>query len=88
MADAKVALVIGAGEATGGAIARRFARGGYTACVTRRDADKLGTRSAQQEPVCVLVNEIHRDGWLVFVHRIREESPNYPFHDWRISLAA
>ena len=41
MADAKVALVIGAGEATGGAIARRFAREGYTACVTRRSADKL-----------------------------------------------
>jgi NAD(P)-dependent dehydrogenase (short-subunit alcohol dehydrogenase family) len=38
---APVALVIGAGDATGGAIARRFARGGYTACVTRRTADKL-----------------------------------------------
>jgi NAD(P)-dependent dehydrogenase (short-subunit alcohol dehydrogenase family) len=36
-----VALVIGAGDATGGAIARRFAREGYTACVTRRQADKL-----------------------------------------------
>jgi len=41
MAEAKVALVIGAGEATGGAIARRFAREGYTACVTRREAGKL-----------------------------------------------
>ncbi len=38
---AKVALVIGAGDSTGGAIARRFAAGGYTACVTRRDAAKL-----------------------------------------------
>jgi NAD(P)-dependent dehydrogenase (short-subunit alcohol dehydrogenase family) len=38
---AKVALVIGAGDSTGGAIARRFAAGGYTACMTRRDADKL-----------------------------------------------
>ncbi len=37
----KVALVIGAGDATGGAIAKRFAAGGYTACVTRREADKL-----------------------------------------------
>jgi NAD(P)-dependent dehydrogenase (short-subunit alcohol dehydrogenase family) len=36
-----VALIIGAGDATGGAIARRFARGGYTACVTRRTLDKL-----------------------------------------------
>jgi len=41
MAEAKAALVVGAGEATGGAIARRFAREGYTACVTRRNADKL-----------------------------------------------
>ena len=37
----KVALVIGAGDATGGAIARRFAREGYTACVTRRSLDRL-----------------------------------------------
>ncbi len=37
----KVALVIGAGDATGGAIARRFAREGYTTCVTRRSLDKL-----------------------------------------------
>ncbi len=37
----KVALVIGAGDATGGAIARRFARGGYAACATRRSLDKL-----------------------------------------------
>jgi NAD(P)-dependent dehydrogenase (short-subunit alcohol dehydrogenase family) len=34
-------LVVGAGDATGGAIARRFAREGYIACVTRRNADKL-----------------------------------------------
>jgi NAD(P)-dependent dehydrogenase (short-subunit alcohol dehydrogenase family) len=37
----KVALIIGAGDATGGAIARRFAREAYTACVTRRSLDKL-----------------------------------------------
>ncbi|TAL69039.1 MAG: SDR family NAD(P)-dependent oxidoreductase, partial [Burkholderiaceae bacterium] len=37
----KVALIIGAGDATGGAIARRFAREGLTACVTRRHLDKL-----------------------------------------------
>jgi NAD(P)-dependent dehydrogenase (short-subunit alcohol dehydrogenase family) len=41
MTERKVALVVGAGDATGGAIARRFAREGYTACVTRRTADKL-----------------------------------------------
>lgn len=37
----KVALIIGAGDATGGAIARRFAREGFSACVTRRSLDKL-----------------------------------------------
>src|SRR5499425_936450 len=37
----KAVLVIGAGDSTGGAIAKRFAREGYVACVTRRDADKL-----------------------------------------------
>ena len=37
----KVALIIGAGDATGPAIARRFAREGYVACLTRRSADKL-----------------------------------------------
>jgi len=41
MTEAKAVLVIGAGDATGGAIARRFAREGYIACVTRRSADKL-----------------------------------------------
>ena len=30
------ALIIGAGDATGGAIAKAFAREGLTACVTRR----------------------------------------------------
>ncbi|CAN7730299.1 SDR family oxidoreductase [Pseudomonas solani] len=48
----KVVLVIGAGDATGGAIARRFAREGYIACVTRRSADKL-------QP---LVNSIRAEG--------------------------
>ncbi|HAB02562.1 MAG TPA: glucose 1-dehydrogenase, partial [Pseudomonas sp.] len=37
----KVVLVIGAGDATGGAIAKRFAREGFVACVTRRQVEKL-----------------------------------------------
>ena len=41
MKPIKVALVIGAGDSTGGAIARRFAREGFAVCATRRDADKL-----------------------------------------------
>jgi NAD(P)-dependent dehydrogenase (short-subunit alcohol dehydrogenase family) len=39
--EPRAALIIGAGDATGGAIARRFAREGYVACVARRNADKL-----------------------------------------------
>ena len=37
----QAALVIGAGDATGGEIAKRFAREGLIACATRRSADKL-----------------------------------------------
>ncbi|MGM3277606.1 SDR family oxidoreductase [Ralstonia sp. 24A2] len=48
----QAALVIGAGDATGGAIAKRFAREGLVACVTRRSADKL-------QP---LVEAIHAEG--------------------------
>jgi NAD(P)-dependent dehydrogenase (short-subunit alcohol dehydrogenase family) len=43
----KSVLVVGAGDATGGAIARRFAREGLVACVTRRTADKLEPLVAQ-----------------------------------------
>ncbi len=39
--DRKAALIIGAGDALGGAIARRFAREGFCACVVRRNGDKL-----------------------------------------------
>ncbi|MAH69630.1 MAG: short-chain dehydrogenase, partial [Afipia sp.] len=36
----KVALLVGAGDAIGAAVAQRFARGGYTVCVARREAAK------------------------------------------------
>lgn len=52
MSRPPVAVVIGAGDATGGAIARRFAREGFTLCATRRQADKLES----------LVSEIQSDG--------------------------
>ena len=45
-------IVMGAGNATGGAIARRFAKEGFTACVSRRNHEKL-------QP---LVQEIEEDG--------------------------
>src|SRR6267143_1579087 len=42
-----VALLVGAGDAIGAAVARRFAAGGYSVCVARRDAEK--SRSVVQE---------------------------------------
>lgn len=41
MSRSPVAVIIGAGDATGGAIARRFAREGFTTCVTRRQVEQL-----------------------------------------------
>ena len=52
MTDKKEILVVGAADATGVAIARRFAREGYIACVTRRQADRLAP----------LVERIHAEG--------------------------
>ena len=52
MNERQSVLVVGAGDATGGAIARRFARAGLVACLTRRTADKL-------EP---LVEQIRTEG--------------------------
>jgi short-subunit dehydrogenase len=49
MASKGACLVIGAGDATGGAVARRFASEGYIACVTRRSADKLQDLKQQIE---------------------------------------
>jgi NAD(P)-dependent dehydrogenase (short-subunit alcohol dehydrogenase family) len=36
----KVAMLVGAGDAIGAAVARRFAEGGYTVCICRRDGAK------------------------------------------------
>jgi NAD(P)-dependent dehydrogenase (short-subunit alcohol dehydrogenase family) len=47
-----VIVVVGAGDATGGAIARRFAREGFVAAVVRRTAEKLAP----------LVDRIHAEG--------------------------
>ncbi len=49
MGNRKAVLVIGAGDATGGAIAKRFAREGYEACVVRRSAEKLDPLVAEIE---------------------------------------
>jgi NAD(P)-dependent dehydrogenase (short-subunit alcohol dehydrogenase family) len=48
----KVCLIVGAGDGTGSALARRFAKAGYTVCVTRRTPDANSK----------LVREIEDDG--------------------------
>lgn len=50
----KAAFIVGAGDATGGAIAKAFAREGYVACVNRR------VRNADQ--LEALVQSIHAEG--------------------------
>lgn len=46
---ARVALVVGAGDYIGAAIAKRFASGGYTVAVGRRNAEKLAPLVAEIE---------------------------------------
>ena len=48
----KVCLIVGAGDATGSALARRFAKAGYTVCVTRRTP----------EANMALVSQIEQEG--------------------------
>ena len=43
-----VALLVGAGDAIGAAVARRFAAGGYQVCVARRDAEKSTRRAGDR----------------------------------------
>jgi NAD(P)-dependent dehydrogenase (short-subunit alcohol dehydrogenase family) len=45
----EVCLVIGAGVATGGAVAKRFARAGFVACMARRQGEKLAPLVAEIE---------------------------------------
>jgi NAD(P)-dependent dehydrogenase (short-subunit alcohol dehydrogenase family) len=40
MSESRAALLVGAGDAIGAAVARRFAAGGYRVCIARRDAAK------------------------------------------------
>ena len=73
MSDQPVAVVFGAGDGLGGAIARRFARGGYHACVVRRHADKLDG----------LCGEIREAGGLATAFGVdaRKEEPVVEFFD-------
>ena len=39
--SAPIVFIVGAGDYIGAAIARRFAKGGFTVCLGRRNGDKL-----------------------------------------------
>jgi NAD(P)-dependent dehydrogenase (short-subunit alcohol dehydrogenase family) len=59
------ALLIGAGDAIGAAVARRFAAGGYRVCVARRDAEKsravVGEIAAAGGVACALGTDVRSE---------------------------
>ncbi len=76
--SSKVALVIGAGVATGGSIAKRFAREGYVACMARRQGDKLQglideIETAGGKAFGYSCDATHEDEVMALVERIEDE---------------
>jgi NAD(P)-dependent dehydrogenase (short-subunit alcohol dehydrogenase family) len=76
--EKKAALVIGAGDALGSAIARRFAREGFIACVARRNGEKLAPlveqiRAAGGEAVPFGVDARKEEAMTALVERIEGE---------------
>jgi NAD(P)-dependent dehydrogenase (short-subunit alcohol dehydrogenase family) len=76
--DKKAALVIGAGDALGSAIARRFAREGFVACVARRHGEKLtplieAIRGAGGEAIAFSVDARKEEAMTALVERIEGE---------------
>jgi NAD(P)-dependent dehydrogenase (short-subunit alcohol dehydrogenase family) len=58
--DRGVAILVGAGDAIGAAVARRFAKGGYAVCICRRDAAKSQ----------VLVDELKAEGREIYAFSV------------------
>ena len=75
-----IAVVFGAGEGLGGAIARRFAREDFHVCATRRKLDQL-------KPLC---EAIEAAGGSVSAHGVDEpELPRWLLvHRWLVRLTA
>jgi NAD(P)-dependent dehydrogenase (short-subunit alcohol dehydrogenase family) len=74
----KAALVIGAGDALGSAIARRFAREGFIACVARRHGEKLtplveAIRAAGGEAIPFGVDARKEEAIAALIERIEGE---------------
>ena len=75
---APVALVVGAGDATGGAIARRFAREGMTAVVVRRTAAALeplvtAIEAEGGRAVAIATDARYEDAMVALVDRIEAD---------------
>lgn len=76
--ERQAALIIGAGDALGGAIARRFAREGFIACAVRRHGDKLAPlveaiRSAGGEAIPFGVDARKEEQMVDLVERIEHD---------------
>ncbi len=76
--ERRAALIIGAGDALGGAIARRFAREGFAACVVRRNGDKLAPlveaiRSAGGEAIPFGVDARKEEQMVDLIERIERD---------------
>lgn len=74
----KVAVLVGAGDAIGAAVARRFAREGYVVCVARRDAAKsqglIDAMAAETAVVKAFSVDARQEGEVQsFFARIEEE---------------
>ena len=76
----KAALIVGAGDDTGAAIAEAFAAEGYTACIVRRErhADKLE----------LLAASIRAKGHKAIAYPGRCPRPNKPSSRWLNQLNA
>lgn len=77
--ERKAALVVGAGDALGGAIARRFAREGFVACIVRRNPDKLAPlveaiRAAGGEAIAFGVDARKEEQVMDLVQRIERDA--------------
>jgi NAD(P)-dependent dehydrogenase (short-subunit alcohol dehydrogenase family) len=60
-ATRSVALLVGAGDAIGAAVARRFAAGGYAVCLARRDPEKSRAVVAEIEASGALARALSTD---------------------------
>ena len=81
-----VALIIGAGDATGGAIAKKFAMQGYEAVITRRKVERLNRitediRSAGGVAHPFGVDARREEEMVSFVKKVEDEIGAYAW--WR-----